>query len=111
MATYPPQQRAPMGDDAESAAEDGMQGEEADTGTELCIKIGADGQISVYKEAGEDETAEQSAQPVSDIGQALAWCLKEYKAMATQGKDATSQLQAGFGDAQQPAQRPGAFGQ
>ena len=108
MATFPPQQRAAMGQDVESAAEDGMQGEEADTGTELCIKIADDGQITVYKEMGENETAEQSAQPVSDIGQALAWCLKEYKALNTQGKDATSQLQAGFGgDQPQQPQRGG----
>ena len=100
MATNP-MMRPMMGQEAESPAEDAMPGEEADGGTELVIKIDASGQISVYKEAGEDESAEQTAQQVSDIGQALAWCLKEFKAL-DQGGDAQSQFQAGFGAEAKP---------
>ena len=79
-------------------AMDAAAAPEADDGsTELCIKIDQDGTISVYKETGEDETAEQSAQQVQDIGQALAWCLREYKAMGQAG--AESQLKAGYASA------------
>lgn len=92
MATSNMMQR-PMGRDAESPIED------AAGGVEFVIKIGEDGHISVYKEAGEDEAAEQTAEQVADIGQALSWCLREYKAMSG-GKDAVSDLQAGFGGPQ-----------
>lgn len=92
MATSPMMQPA-MG-------QDGAELAEADDGsTELCIKISQDGTISVYKETGEDEAAEDSAEQVGDIGQALSWCLREYKAMSG-GKDAVSDLQAGFGGPQ-----------
>ncbi len=106
MATNPmmPPQNMPM-QDAETPAEAAAPGEEADTGVELCIKIADDGSISVYKETGEDETAEQSAQPVADIGQALAWCLREYKGLDRQG--AESQFDAGFGP-QQGSEPPSA---
>lgn len=94
MATPPMMQQAPMG-------QDGAQAADADDGsTELCIKIAQDGTISVYKEAGEDETAEDSAEQVGDIGQALSWCLKQYKALSNGGGDAVSQLQSGFGGPQ-----------
>jgi hypothetical protein len=101
MATNPMMQ-SPMGQEQEGPAEEAMPGEEADGGTELVIKVGADGSISVYKEAGEDESAEQTAQQVSDIGQALAWCLKEFKALNAGGGDAQSQFQAGFGAETKP---------
>ena len=79
--------------------QDGAEPDEADDGgTELCIKVGQDGTISVYKESREGESAEQGAQQVGDIGQALSWCLREYKALS--GGDAESQLQAGFGSPQ-----------
>ena len=104
MATNPMMQQPPMADpeDQNEAPEPGA--EQDDGSTELCIKIAQDGTISVYKESGEDETAEQSAQQVSDIGQALAWALKEYKSMDSRG--ATSQFDAGFG-AKPPAQQRG----
>lgn len=92
MATSPMMQ-APMGQDEDS------EGGAADGGTELCIKIAQDGSISVYKEVGEDETAEDSAEQVGDIGQALSWCLKQYKSLNGDG-DAVGQLQAGFGGPQ-----------
>lgn len=84
---------SPMGQGAESPADD------AAGGVELVIKISEDGQISVYKEAGEDESAEQTAEQVGDIGQALSWCLRQYKAMSGDS-DAVGQLQAGFGGPQ-----------
>ena len=102
MATNPMMQ-SPMGQEQEGPAEEAMPGEEADGSTELVIKITPDGQISVYKEAGEDESAEQAAQQVSEIGQALAWCLKEFKAIdQTRGGE-----QGGFDsvDAPQPLSR------
>lgn len=106
MATNPMMQ-SPMGQEQEGPAEEAMPGEEADGGTELVIKVGADGSISVYKEAGEDESAEQTAQQVSDIGQALAWCLKEFKALNAGGGDAQSQFQAGFGEQPKPQRMVG----
>ena len=101
MATTPMMQ-SPMGQEQQGPAAQAMPGEEADGSTELVIKITPDGQISVYKEAGEDESAEQTAQQVSDIGQALAWCLKEFKALNAGGGDAQSQFQAGFGEQPKP---------
>lgn len=92
MATLPMMQ-APMGQ------ENAGEGAEDDGSTELCIKIAQDGTISVYKEVGEDESAEQTAEQVGDIGQALSWCLKQYKAMSGDS-DAMGQLQAGFGGPQ-----------
>ena len=92
MATSPMMQPA--------MSQDGSEPAEADDGsTELCIKIAQDGSISVYKEVGEDETAEDSAEQVGDIGQALSWCLKQYKSLNGDG-DAVGQLQAGFGGPQ-----------
>ncbi len=89
MATMPMQaQPMPAGDEMAEPAGAG--------GIELCIKIAGDGSISVYKETGEDESAEQGAQQVGGIGEALQWALKEFKAMS-QG-DEQSQLQAGFGE-------------
>ena len=71
---------------------------------ELCIQVAPDGTLSVYKEmpnaAGEQQESER--QQVADIGQALAAVLKLYRALEGQGKDATAQLQAGFGAEQKP---------
>ena len=89
-----------MMQDAETPADAAAPGEEQDSGVELCIKVAGDGSISVYKETGEDEAAEQSAEQVSDIGQALAWALKQYKALDSQGSQ--SQFDAGFGPKQPP---------
>lgn len=101
MATSP---MMPMMQGAENPTEAAEPGEEMNDGsTELCIKVAPDGQISVYKEGGEAEGAEQAAQPVADIGQALAWCLKEFKAIdQTRGGE-----QGGFDsvDAPQPLSR------
>ncbi len=100
----PPMQQMAPTPEAETPMEEAAPGKEMDTGaTELCIKIDQDGTISVYKETGADETAEESAQPVADIGAALAWVLKTYKGLGNQG--AASQFQAGFGGGR-PAQGP-----
>ena len=76
---------------------------------ELCIQIAPDGGMTVYKEMPGQDGAQQESerQQVADIGQALAAILKLYKAMGTANQDATSQLQAGFGGAQQQPQRGG----
>ncbi len=76
---------------------------------ELCIQIAPDGGMTVYKETPGQDGAQQESerQQVSDIGQALAAVLKLYKAMGNANADATSQLQAGFGGAQQQPQRGG----
>lgn len=88
--------------------DDGMTADDNPAGSvELCIQIAPDGAMTVYKEMPGADGAQQESerQQVSDIGQALAAILKLYKAMDTQGKDATSQLQAGFGG-DQPQQQP-----
>lgn len=91
--------------------DDGMTADENPSGSvELCIQIAPDGGMTVYKEMPGQDGAQQESerQQVSDIGQALAAILKLYKAMDTQGKDATSQLQSGFGgDQPQQPQRGG----
>lgn len=103
MATNPMMQ-SPMGQEQEGPAEDAMPGEEADGGVvELVIRLSPGGGISVYKEVGEDESAEQSAQDVNR-GQALSWALKEMQAFeaGSSGGDAQSQFQAGFGAEAKP---------
>lgn len=86
--------------------DDGMIADENPAGSvELCIQIAPDGGITVYKEmpneAGDQQESER--QQVADIGQALAAILKLYRALDQGGgKDATSQLQAGFGAEQTP---------
>ena len=90
--------------------DDGMTADDNPQGSvELCIQIAPDGGMTVYKEtpneAGEQQESER--QQVADIGQALAAVLKFYKAMGAGNQDATSQLQAGFGGAQQQPQRGG----
>jgi hypothetical protein len=43
-----------------------------DGSTEVCIKIAADGSLSVYTETADtEETAEQGAQPAPDVRSAL----------------------------------------
>ena len=64
MATNPMMQQPPMAD-PETQADAAAPGEDQDDGsTELCIKIAQDGTISVYKESGEDEAAQQCACPL-----------------------------------------------
>lgn len=90
--------------------DDGMTADDNPQGSvELCIQVAPDGALTVYKEmpneAGEQQESER--QQVGDIGQALAAVLKLYKALNMGNQDATSQLQAGFGGAQQQPQRGG----
>lgn len=85
-------------DDMEAEA-GAPQAAPADTGTELCIKVAADGTLSVYKESGEDEAAEQSAQPAADIGTALKMILDLYKGLAQPG--AEQSFDDGFGGQQE----------
>lgn len=90
--------------------DEGMTADDNPAGSvELCIQIAPDGGMTVYKEMPGQDGAQQESerQQVSDIGQALAAILKLYKAMGTANQDATSQLQAGFGGAQQQPQRGG----
>jgi hypothetical protein len=90
--------------------DDGMTADDNPAGSvELCIQIAPDGGMTVYKEMPGQDGAQQESerQQVADIGQALAAVLKLYKAMGAANQDATSQLQAGFGGAQQQPQRGG----
>ena len=90
--------------------DDGMTADDNPAGSvELCIQIAPDGGMTVYKEMPGQDGAQQESerQQVSDIGQALAAVLKLYKALNMGNQDATSQLQAGFGGAQQQPQRGG----
>ena len=90
--------------------DDGMTADDNPQGSvELCIQIAPDGGMTVYKEMPGQDGAQQESerQQVSDIGQALAAVLKLYKALNMGNQDATSQLQAGFGGAQQQPQRGG----
>ena len=90
--------------------DEGMTADDNPQGSvELCIQIAPDGGMTVYKEMPGQDGAQQESerQQVSDIGQALAAVLKLYKAMGNANADATSQLQAGFGGAQQQPQRGG----
>ena len=106
MATPPLQ--AGFADSEMPAA--GMPADDNPQGSvELCIQIAPDGGMTVYKEMPGQDGAQQESerQQVSDIGQALAAVLKLYKAMGNANADATSQLQAGFGGAQQQPQRGG----
>ncbi len=90
--------------------DEGMTADDNPQGSvELCIQVAPDGGMTVYKEMPGQDGAQQESerQQVSDIGQALAAVLKLYKAMGNANADATSQLQAGFGGAQQQPQRGG----
>lgn len=115
MATSPLQ--AGFADSEMGEAPDAEGGPDNDPAgsVELCIQIAPDGGMTVYKEMPGQDGAQQESerQQVSDIGQALAAVLKLYKALNMGNQDATSQLQAGFGQQQQPQQqqRRGAFGQ
>lgn len=82
-------------DDMEASPMGGQEmAEPAETaGTELCIKIAADGSMTVYKDTG-DGQGEQTAQPAPGIGEALKMVLALYKGL-TAGQGA-SQQQAGF---------------
>ncbi len=85
--------------------DEGMTADDNPQGSvELCIQIAPDGGMTVYKEMPGQDGAQQESerQQVSDIGQALAAVLKLYRALEGQGKDATAQLQAGFGAEQKP---------
>ena len=96
--------------DSEMPEDEGMSPDDNPAGSvELCIQIAPDGGMTVYKEMPGQDGAQQESerQQVSDIGQALAAVLKLYKAMGNANADATSQLQAGFGGAQQQPQRGG----
>ena len=104
MATSPLQAGfadSEMPDDEGVSPDDNPQGS-----VELCIQIAPDGGMTVYKEMPGQDGAQQESerQQVSDIGQALAAVLKLYKALNMGNQDATSQLQAGFGQQQQPQQ-------
>lgn len=62
--------------------------------TEICLKVAADGSMSVYTEKAGDESAADSAQPADSIGTALKMILQAYKGLST---DEGDQFQAGFG--------------
>lgn len=112
MATKPMMAGSGPADYADSELpDDGMSPDNNPAGSvELCIQIAPDGGMTVYKEMPSQDGAQQESerQEVGDIGQALAAILKLYRAMDQGGKDATSQLQAGFGEDQpQQPQRGG----
>ena len=71
--------------------------------TELCIKIGANGDLSVYGEGA----AQMPEQPAADIGQALKLLLDAYRGMGSKdGQDGEGAFDAGFsGQPQDPMQR------
>ena len=86
-------------DDMEAGA---MPEAAATGGTELCIKVAADGTMTVYKETG-DGQGEQTAQPAADIGAALKMVLDMYKGMSQPG--AEQAFDDGFGaQPEQPGQ-------
>jgi hypothetical protein len=80
--------------DPETAADAAAPGEDQDGGTEIVLKVAEDGSLSVYQEVGEDESAEQSATPAANIGEALKEILRLYKGLSA--GDGQDQLQAGF---------------
>jgi hypothetical protein len=87
-----------MQDDPDAAGDAGADpgADGADDGsTEFCVVLAADGSLSCYVEAGEDESAEQGATPVKSIGEALKWVLQQYQQKAGGGASAMS-AQAGF---------------
>jgi hypothetical protein len=63
--------------------------------SEICIKVAADGSLSVYREGGQGES---QPQPVADIGQALKAALELYRSIARPEGDAQDQFALGFGD-------------
>jgi hypothetical protein len=90
------------GADADAAAEGEQPGMETDDDSgqiaELCIGVMRDGSLTVYMETGPEESEQESQkQTVSDIGQALKVVLDLYKQIDTQGQDAASQFDQGFG--------------
>jgi hypothetical protein len=100
-----------MTQDPDAAAEGAEQmGSAAGEGEvkEFVIRMVADGSLSVYREVNEDESAEQNAQPVRDIGQACQEALKWYQESSSQGASETAdqQFDAGFKSRQVGGQIP-----
>lgn len=99
-----------MTQDPDAAAEGAEQMGAADEGEvkEFVIRMAADGSLSVYQEVNEDESAEQNAQPVRDIGQACQEVLKWYQASSSRGASETAdqQFNAGFKSRQVGGQIP-----
>lgn len=67
-----------------------------DGSEEFVIKRAADGSLSVYVEKGEDESAEQTAQPVGSPGEALQAALQWLKSGPSGGESSEAQFQQGY---------------
>lgn len=94
---------SPMMPGAEPPMQPEMEGE---GGAEICIKVAADGSLSVYMEGGEGES---QPQPVADIGQALKAALELYRSMPQPGGGEQEQFAAGFGSETRTAQPRGMY--
>lgn len=77
------------------------EAEKTDGSTELCIKVAADGSLSVYMEQGDMPTGQPS--PAADIADALKQIVALYRQTST--GDSQDQFNAGFGE--QPAPMAG----
>lgn len=95
MAMQPP--AAPMDPSMDPGTDPSADGAGGDGSTEICIKVAADGSLSVYMEQGENEAGEDQSQPAADIGDALKQALDLYRQVAAkQGGDPQAQFDHGY---------------
>lgn len=90
------------GDAAEDAAEAGT--------TELCIRVAADGSLTVYQEAEGAAAGASQEYPAADIGEALQIVMQMHKGLQSKAQPGAD-FDAGFsGQMQRPGGMAGARG-